>query len=57
MRDSDDYVLRNGKWVLTSAPMRFVNELEDPSMIDSDLASTVGRFAEMAINFKNKSQV
>jgi hypothetical protein len=57
MRNDDDYVLRNGRWVLNSAPMRFINELEDPNMIDSDLASTVGRFAEMAINFRNKSQV
>lgn len=57
MRSSDDYVYRNGKWVLKSAPMRFINELEDPNMINSDLASTVGSFAEMAINYINKSSV
>ncbi len=42
MRGSDDYVMRNGKWTLKTAPTRYINEMEDPSMISSDLAFTVG---------------
>jgi len=44
MRSGDDYVMRNGKWVLKTAPTRFINEMDDPSMISSDLAFTVGQF-------------
>jgi len=44
MRGNDDYVLRNGRWVLQTAPTRFINEMDDPSMISSDLAYTVGMF-------------
>lgn len=57
MRDEGDFVQRNGKWVLKTAPTRFINEMEDPSMISSDLAYTVGMFVNMANNFVNKSKV
>lgn len=57
MRDEGDFVQRNGKWVLKTAPTRFINEMEDPSMISSDLAYTVGMFINMANNFVNKSKV
>lgn len=57
MRDEGDFVQRNGKWVLKTAPTRFINEKEDPSMINSDLAYTVGMFVNMANNFVNKSKV
>lgn len=57
MRDKGDFVQRNGKWVLKTAPTRFINEMEDPSMISSDLAYTVGMFVNMANNFVNKSKV
>lgn len=57
MRDDGDFVQRNGKWVLKTAPTRFINEMEDPSMISSDLAYTVGMFVNMANNFVNKSKV
>lgn len=57
MRDEGDFVQRNGKWVLKTAPTRFINEMEDPSMINSDLAYTVGMFVNMANNFVNKSKV
>ena len=57
MRDEGDFVQRNGKWVLKTSPTRFINEMEDPSMISSDLAYTVGMFVNMANNFVNKSKV
>lgn len=57
MRDEGDFIQRNGKWVLKTAPTRFINEMEDPSMISSDLAYTVGMFVNMANNFVNKSKV
>ena len=57
MRDEGDFVQRNGKWVLKTAPTRFINEMEDPSMISSDLAYTVGMFVNMTNNFVNKSKV
>lgn len=57
MRYEGDFVQRNGKWVLKTAPTRFINEMEDPSMINSDLAYTVGMFVNMANNFVNKSKV
>lgn len=57
MRDEGDFIQRNGKWVLKTAPTRFINEMEDPSMINSDLAYTVGMFVNMANNFVNKSKV
>lgn len=57
MRDEGDFVQRNGKWVLKTAPTRFINEMEDPSMISSDLAYTVGMFVNMANNFVSKSKV
>lgn len=57
MRYEGDFVQRNGKWVLKTAPTRFINEMEDPSMISSDLAYTVGMFVNMANNFVNKSKV
>lgn len=57
MRDEGDFVQRNGKWVLKTAPTRFINEMEDHSMISSDLAYTVGMFVNMANNFVNKSKV
>lgn len=57
IRDEGDFVQRNGKWVLKTAPTRFINEMEDPSMISSDLAYTVGMFVNMANNFVNKSKV
>lgn len=57
MRDEGDFIQRNGKWVLKTAPTRFINEMEDPSMISSDLAYTVGMFVNMTNNFVNKSKV
>lgn len=57
MRSDQDFVNRGGKWVLKSAPMRYINELNDPNMINSDLAGTVGDFAEMANNYINKSKI
>lgn len=57
MRDEGDFIQRNGKWVIKTAPTRFINEMEDPSMISSDLAYTVGMFVNMANNFVNKSKV
>ena len=57
MRDEGDFIQRNGKWVLKTSPTRFINEMEDPSMISSDLAYTVGMFVNMANNFVNKSKV
>ena len=53
MRSGDDYVMRNGKWVLKTAPTRFINEMDDPSMISSDLAFTVGQFVQMTNNYLN----
>lgn len=57
MRSSDDYVMRNGKWVLKTAPTRFINEMDDPSMISSDLAFTVGQFVQMTNNYLNKQKL
>lgn len=57
MRGSDDYVMRNGKWVLKTAPTRFINEMDDPSMISSDLAFTVGQFVQMTNNYLNKQKL
>lgn len=57
MRGDDDYVMRNGKWVLKTAPTRFINEMEDPSMISSDLAFTVGQFVQMTNNYLNKQKL
>lgn len=56
-RSNDDYVQRNGKWVLKTAPTRFINELDNPNMISSDLAYTVGLFVQMANNYKNKQKI
>lgn len=57
MRSGDDYVMRNGKWVLKTAPTRFINEMDDPSMISSDLAFTVGQFVQMTNNYLNKQKL
>ena len=57
MRGGDDYVMRNGKWVLKTAPTRFINEMDDPSMISSDLAFTVGQFVQMTNNYLNKQKL
>lgn len=57
MRGDDDYVMRNGKWVLKTAPTRFIDEMEDPSMISSDLAFTVGQFVQMTNNYLNKQKL
>ena len=57
MRGNDDYVMRNGKWVLKTAPTRFINEMDDPSMISSDLAFTVGQFVQMTNNYLNKQKL
>lgn len=57
MRGDDDYVMRNGKWVLKTAPTRFINEMDDPSMISSDLAFTVGQFVQMTNNYLNKQKL
>lgn len=56
-RANGDYVQRNGKWVLKTAPTRYINELEDPNMISSDLAYTVGQFVQMANNYRNKQKI
>lgn len=57
MRSNEDYVMRNGKWVLKTAPTRYISELEDPSMISSDLAYTVGQFVQMTNNYLNKQKL
>lgn len=57
MRGNDDYVMRNGKWVLKTAPTRFIDEMDDPSMISSDLAFTVGQFVQMTNNYLNKQKL
>lgn len=57
MRSGDDYVMRNGKWVLKTSPTRFINEMDDPSMISSDLAFTVGQFVQMTNNYLNKQKL
>lgn len=57
MRGDDDYVMRNGKWVLKTAPTRFIDEMDDPSMISSDLAFTVGQFVQMTNNYLNKQKL
>lgn len=57
MRSGGDYVMRNGKWVLKTAPTRFINEMDDPSMISSDLAFTVGQFVQMTNNYLNKQKL
>lgn len=57
MRGNDDYVLRNGRWVLQTAPTRFINEMDDPSMISSDLAYTVGMFVQMTNNYLCKQKI
>ena len=57
MRSGDDYVMRNGKWVLKTAPTRFINEMDDPSMISSDLAFAVGQFVQMTNNYINKQKL
>lgn len=57
MRSGDDYVMRNGKWVLKTAPTRFIDEMDDPSMISSDLAFTVGQFVQMTNNYLNKQKL
>lgn len=57
MRSGDDYVMRNGKWVLKTAPTRFIDEMGDPSMISSDLAFTVGQFVQMTNNYLNKQKL
>lgn len=57
MRDENDFVKRNGRWVLDSVPRRFVNDMEDPQNISSDLAFSVTAFAEAALNYKHKQEI
>lgn len=56
-RSNDDYVERNGKWIINSIPTRFITNLKDPNMINSDLASTVSLFVEMANRYQEKSKI
>lgn len=56
-RQDEDYVNQNGKWVLDSVATRYINELEDPNQISSDLAYTVGQFFRMTKNYINKKAI
>lgn len=56
-RQSEDYIMQNGKWVLNSIATRYINDLEDTNQISSDLAYTVGQFYRMTKNYLNKKAV
>lgn len=56
-RQSEDYIMQNGKWVLNSIATRYINDLEDSNQISSDLAYTVGQFYRMTKNYLNKKTV
>lgn len=57
MRTSDDYITNPDGTVATDIPLKFVRKLKNPERITTDIAGSVILFANMALNFKNKSEI
>lgn len=57
MRTSEDYMTSPDGSVATDVPLKFVRRLKHPEMITTDIAGSVILFANMALNYKNKSEI
>lgn len=57
MRTSDDYITNPDGTIATDVPLKFVRKLKHPENITTDIAGSVILFANMAINFKNKTAI
>lgn len=57
MRTSEDYITNPDGTVATDVPLKFVRKLKHPEMITTDIAGSVILFANMALNYKNKSEI
>jgi hypothetical protein len=57
MRTKEDYFVGVDGEVANNVPLKFIRDLKNPEDISTDLVSSVIMFADMAINYKNKSAI
>jgi hypothetical protein len=57
MRTNEDYITNPDGSVATDVPLKYVRKLKHPENITTDIVGSVILFANMAINYKNKSDI
>lgn len=57
MRTSADYITNPDGTVATDVPLKFIRKLKHPENITTDIAGSVILFANMALNYKNKTEI
>ena len=57
MRTTDDYMTNPDGSVATDVPLKFVRRLKDPSRLTTDVVGSVILFMNMALNYKNKTEI
>jgi hypothetical protein len=57
MRTADDYMTNPDGSVATDVPLKFVRRLKDPSRLTTDVVGSVILFMNMALNYKNKTEI
>lgn len=57
MRTKEDYFVGVDGEVANNVPLKFIRNLKNPEDISTDLVSSVIMFADMAINYKNKTAI
>ena len=57
LRTKEDYFIGVDGEIANDVPLKFIRDLKNPEDISTDLVSSVIMFADMAINYKNKSAI
>ena len=57
MRTAEDYITGPDGSIATDVPLKYVRKLKDPSRLTTDVVGSVILFANMAINYKNKTEI
>lgn len=57
LRTKQDYFMGVDGEVANDVPIKFIRSLKNPENLTTDLVSSVIMFADMAINYKNKSEI
>lgn len=57
MRTKQDYFIGVDGEIANDVPLKFIRNLKDPQNLSTDLVSSVILFADMALNYKNKTGI